>query len=74
MTSAEGRRGVADRELPRADQLGPVGVRVNIISPGAIATPIFWGGHTNGQQISAEHAEARMAKYSRMAADRKSVV
>ena len=45
-----------------------MGVRVNIISPGAIATPIFWGGHTNGQQISAEHAEARMAKYSRMAA------
>ena len=43
-------------------------MRVNIISPGAIATPIFWGGHTNGQQISAEHAEARMAKYSRMAA------
>ena len=41
---------------------------MNIISPGAIATPIFWGGHTNGQQISAEHAEARMAKYSRMAA------
>ena len=25
-------------------RLGPEGIRVNIISPGAIATPIFWGG------------------------------
>ena len=25
-------------------QLGPQGIRVNSISPGAIATPIFWGG------------------------------
>ena len=24
-------------------QLGPEGIRVNVISPGAIATPIFWG-------------------------------
>ena len=25
-------------------RLGPSGIRVNCISPGAIATPIFWGG------------------------------
>ena len=25
-------------------RLGPEGIRVNVISPGAIATPIFWGG------------------------------
>ncbi len=25
-------------------ELGPFGIRVNCISPGAIATPIFWGG------------------------------
>jgi NAD(P)-dependent dehydrogenase (short-subunit alcohol dehydrogenase family) len=25
-------------------ELGPFGIRVNCISPGAIATPVFWGG------------------------------
>jgi len=25
-------------------ELGPFNIRVNAISPGAIATPIFWGG------------------------------
>ena len=26
------------------NELGPFGIRVNSISPGAVATPIFWGG------------------------------
>ena len=28
-----------------ATQLAEFGIRVNCISPGAIVTPIFWGGH-----------------------------
>lgn len=46
-----------------AMQLGPMGIRVNAVSPGAIATPIFWGGHTQGQQISPEHAEKRLKRF-----------
>ena len=48
-----------------AMQLGPMGIRVNAVSPGAIATPIFWGGHTHGQQISDEHKERRLARFVR---------
>jgi NAD(P)-dependent dehydrogenase (short-subunit alcohol dehydrogenase family) len=42
-----------------AVQLGPEGIRVNAISPGAIATPIFWGGLDRGN--AGENAQ-RMAK------------
>ncbi|MEY4513612.1 MAG: hypothetical protein RLZZ450_5734 [Pseudomonadota bacterium] len=40
-------------------QLGPLGIRVNAISPGAIATPIFWGGASRG---SAEDNKRKLAK------------
>ena len=30
-------------------KLGPAGIRVNSISPGAIATPIFWGGSSRAE-------------------------
>jgi NAD(P)-dependent dehydrogenase (short-subunit alcohol dehydrogenase family) len=46
-----------------AMQLGPMGIRVNAVSPGAIATPIFWGGHTQGEQISPEHAQKRLDRF-----------
>ena len=40
-------------------QLGPQGIRVNSISPGAIATPIFWGGAgTSTDEVNAK----RLAK------------
>ncbi|MDG2072580.1 MAG: SDR family NAD(P)-dependent oxidoreductase [Pseudomonadales bacterium] len=41
-------------------QLGRMNIRVNCISPGAIATPIFWGG--NDVQLTDEHYEKRMQK------------
>lgn len=57
--------GVSNYTKAAAMQLGPMGIRVNAVSPGAIATPIFWGGHTYGQQITEEHKEARLAKFVR---------
>ena len=55
--------GLSNYTKAAAMQLGPMGIRVNAVSPGAIATPIFWGGHTHGQQITAEHAEKRLKRF-----------
>jgi NAD(P)-dependent dehydrogenase (short-subunit alcohol dehydrogenase family) len=46
-------------------ELGPFGIRVNAISPGAIATPIFWGGSSRAQTLSDEENERKMAKLQR---------
>jgi NAD(P)-dependent dehydrogenase (short-subunit alcohol dehydrogenase family) len=43
-------------------KLGPDGIRVNSISPGAIATPIFWGGSEKAQSLSAEENARKLAK------------
>jgi NAD(P)-dependent dehydrogenase (short-subunit alcohol dehydrogenase family) len=43
-------------------KLGPSGIRVNSISPGAIATPIFWGGSAKAQTMSAEDNARKLAK------------
>lgn len=40
-------------------QLGPQGIRVNAISPGAVATPIFWGG---AHRSTEEENQRRLAK------------
>ena len=45
--------------------LGPRGIRVNAISPGAIATPIFWGGSARANTLSDEENERKMAKLQR---------
>jgi len=46
-------------------QLGPFGIRVNCISPGAIATPIFWGGSQVANQLAKEENERKMEKLKR---------
>ncbi len=46
-------------------ELGPLGIRVNTISPGAIATPIFWGGSARANTLPTEENERKMAKLQR---------
>ena len=43
-------------------RLGPRGIRVNCISPGAIATPIFYGGSARANTLSEEDNAKKMAK------------
>ena len=43
-------------------ELGPYGIRVNSISPGAIATPIFWGGSARANTLSDEENARKMEK------------
>jgi len=45
-----------------AVELGPHNIRVNAISPGAIATPIFWGGSARANTLSAADNERKLAK------------
>lgn len=47
------------------EQLGPYGIRVNAISPGAIATPIFWGGSARANTLSAEENQRKLEKLER---------
>jgi NAD(P)-dependent dehydrogenase (short-subunit alcohol dehydrogenase family) len=43
-------------------ELGPHGIRVNAISPGAIATPIFWGGSARANTLSDEDNARKLEK------------
>ena len=43
-------------------ELGPHNIRVNAISPGAIATPIFWGGSGRANTLSDEDNARKMEK------------
>ena len=43
-------------------ELGPHGIRVNAISPGAIATPIFWGGSARASTLSDADNQRKQAK------------
>lgn len=46
-------------------ELGPHNIRVNAISPGAIATPIFWGGSERANTLSDAENQEKMAKLQR---------
>ena len=46
-------------------ELAPLGIRVNTISPGAIATPIFWGGSERANTLPTEENDRKMAKLQR---------
>jgi len=43
-------------------ELGSHNIRVNAISPGAIATPIFWGGSQRANALSDEDNQRKLAK------------
>ena len=43
-------------------ELGRFGITVNSISPGAIATPIFFGGSKAAAELEPAHAQAKLAK------------
>ena len=43
-------------------ELGRYGIRVNVISPGAIATPIFYGGSARANTLSDEENARKMTK------------
>ena len=43
-------------------ELGPHNIRVNAISPGAIATPIFWGGSARANTLSDEENAQKLEK------------
>jgi NAD(P)-dependent dehydrogenase (short-subunit alcohol dehydrogenase family) len=46
-------------------QLGPYGIRVNSIAPGAIATPIFWGGSEVANTLDDAANQRKMEKLLR---------
>jgi len=46
-------------------ELGQYGITVNCISPGAIATPIFFGGSKAASALDPTHADAKLQKLTR---------
>lgn len=43
-------------------ELGPHGITVNVVSPGAVATPIFYGGSAAARRLEPAHDAAKMRK------------
>jgi|SRR5712671_2593621 len=59
---AAAKAGVSQYTRMAGVELGPYGIRVNAISPGAIATPIFWGGSARAATLSDEDNARKQAK------------
>src|SRR5215831_4185154 len=59
---AAAKAGVSHYTRMAGVELGPFGIRVNAISPGAIATPIFWGGSTRAATLTADDNARKQAK------------
>jgi len=59
---AAAKAGVSHYTRMAGVELGPFGIRVNAISPGAIATPIFWGGSTRAATLSEDENARKFAK------------
>ena len=45
-----------------AIRLAPDGITVNAISPGAVATPIFYGGSASARDLEPAHEQAKLRK------------
>ena len=54
--------GLSNLTVSLAKTLAPEKIRVNAISPGAIATPIFYGGSARANTLTDAENEAKMAK------------
>ena len=54
--------GVTQITRTAAIALGPYGITVNCISPGAVATPIFYGGASAGRALDPAHQAAKLRK------------
>ena len=54
--------GVAHATRLAAIELGRHGITVNSIAPGAVATPIFYGGSAAAEGLDPAHAAAKLAK------------
>ena len=54
--------GVAHATRLAAIELGGHGITVNSIAPGAVATPIFFGGSAAAASLEPGHAAAKLAK------------
>jgi NAD(P)-dependent dehydrogenase (short-subunit alcohol dehydrogenase family) len=56
--------GVTHLTKMAGEELGPWGIRVNSISPGAVATPIFWGGSERARTLDDEDNARKLEKLS----------
>lgn len=57
--------GVTHLTKMAGEELGAWGIRVNSISPGAVATPIFWGGSEHARTLDDDENAKKLEKLTR---------